>query len=296
MLRTFLLLLSAASAAPSTFTSPPRDCAASPCVDYWHDSEGRSCDSLPSFAGPTWTGINGTVGDNCCQYCPPASPPPPASHPPLPLLAEASVAAASSGDSSVGTGVRPRRRNDGRPAPVLVDGDETVVDSYEIFRYLDRVYPDKPLLGDGVAEARARFFKFYAERSLAPGIMRTILMDVFNAVHPDDREYFRTTREKAFGRTLEEMHSPSQGLSMLDKALEPMRGRLEESPFLEGDEAGASDYLVVGAFMWARVTSAADLISNADPVYAWFQRMLDLHGGVGREATRIVDIEGAFAD
>jgi len=180
--------------------------------------------------------------------------------------------------------------------PVLVDGDESVVDSYEIFRYLDHAYPEKPLLGDATAETRARFFKFYAERSLAPGILRTILMDVFNAVHPDDREYFRTSREKMFGRTLEEMHSPSQGLSMLDRALEPMRGRLDEAPFLEGETAGAADYLVIGVFLWARVTSAADLVSNADPVYAWLNRMLDLHGGLGRNATRIVDIEGAFAD
>lgn len=178
--------------------------------------------------------------------------------------------------------------------PVLVDGDESVVDSYEIFRYLDHAYPEKPLLGDATAEARARFFKFYAERSLAPGVMRTILMDVFNAVHPEDRDYFRTSREKAFGRTLEEMHSPSQGLSMLDRALEPMRGRLDEAPFLEGDAAGASDYLVIGVFLWARVCSAADLVSNADPVYAWYHRMLDLHGGLGRNATRLVDIDGGY--
>ena len=32
--------------------------------------------------------------------------------------------------------------SDQSKVPVLVDGDETVVDSYEIFRYLDRVYPD----------------------------------------------------------------------------------------------------------------------------------------------------------
>jgi len=186
--------------------------------------------------------------------------------------------------------------SDQSKVPILVDGDETIVDSYEIFRYLDRVYPGKPLLGDEMAEARARFFKFYAERSLAPGVMRTVLTDVFNAVHPDDRDYFRTTREKALGCKLEEMHSPSQGLEMLDKALEPMRGRLDESPFLEGDEAGASDYLVVGAFMWARVCWAGDLVSTGDPVYAWFQRMLDLHGGLGRNATRIVDLDGAYAN
>lgn len=182
--------------------------------------------------------------------------------------------------------------------PVLVDGDRTVVDSYEIFRYLDRVYPggssDRPLLGGADAEARARFFKFYAERSLAPGMMRSIIMDLHNAVHPRDRDYFRQTREKRFGRSLEEFHAPSRGLSQLDQALEPLRGRLEEADFLDGEAPAAADYLVFGNFMWARCVSTADLVSNADPVYTWIERMLDCHDGLGRNAMRIVDIQGAY--
>ncbi|KXS36777.1 MAG: glutathione S-transferase-like protein [Halomonadaceae bacterium T82-2] len=178
--------------------------------------------------------------------------------------------------------------------PVLVDGEETVVDSYEIFRYLDRVYPESSLLGGPEAEARARFFKFYAERNLAPAIIKTVMMDLFNVVAPQDREYFRETREKAFGRTLEEVHAPSRGLSQLDQALEPMRARLEEAEFLDGQAPAAADYLVFGAFMWARTVSAADLVSNADPVYAWVERMLDLHDGLGRNALRSVDIEGVY--
>ncbi|WP_104204725.1 glutathione S-transferase N-terminal domain-containing protein [Billgrantia saliphila] len=178
--------------------------------------------------------------------------------------------------------------------PVLVDGEETVTDSYEILRYLDRAYPESPLLGDGVAEARARFFKHYAERSLAPAMMRTIIMDLLNAIDPKDRDYFRETREKRFGRTLEEFHSPAKGLAQLDAALAPLRGQLQENDFLDGGAPAAADYLVFGSFMWARVVSTADLVSNADPVYGWLERMLDLHGGLGRNAVRITDIEGAY--
>lgn len=177
--------------------------------------------------------------------------------------------------------------------PVLLDGETTVADSYDIFRYLDRTYPDKPLLGDGEAEARVRFFKFYAERALAPGILHTVVMDLFNAVHPGDRDYFRQSREKALGRTLEEVHAPSKGLGMLDQALEPLRGRLEEVNFLDGDTPAGADYLVFGHFMWARNVSSADLVSNADPVHAWVERMLDLHDGLGRKALRSVDIQDA---
>ncbi|PMR70353.1 glutathione S-transferase N-terminal domain-containing protein [Halomonas heilongjiangensis] len=178
--------------------------------------------------------------------------------------------------------------------PVLVDGDEVVTESYDILRYLDRAYPEAPLLGEGVAEARARFFKHYAERSLAPAMMRTIIMDLLNAIHPGDRDYFRETREKRFGRALEEFHSPAKGLAQLDAALEPLRGHLQESDYLDGDAPAAADYLVFGSFMWARCVSSADLVSNADPVYAWVERMLDQHGGLGRRAMRVTDIEGAY--
>lgn len=178
--------------------------------------------------------------------------------------------------------------------PVLLDGEAVVTDSYEILRYLDRTYPQAPLLGEGQAEARARFFKHYAERALAPAMMRTIIMDLFNAVHPNDRDYFRETREKRFGRTLEEHHSPVKGLAQLDAALEPLRGRLAEADFLDGDAPAAADYLVAGNFMWAHCVSTADLVSNADPVYAWRERMLDCHDGLGRHAKRITDIQGAY--
>ncbi|PRY71575.1 glutathione S-transferase N-terminal domain-containing protein [Halomonas ventosae] len=178
--------------------------------------------------------------------------------------------------------------------PVLVDGDEVVTDSYEILRYLDRTYPEAPLLGEGLAEARGRFFKHYAERSLAPAMMRTIIMDLLNAIHPDDRAYFRESREKRFGRTLEEFHSPAKGLAQLDAALEPLRGRLKEADYLDGVAPAGADYLVFGSFMWARCVSSADLVSNADPVHGWLERMLDQHGGLGRKALRITDIEGAY--
>ncbi|NIC05533.1 glutathione S-transferase N-terminal domain-containing protein [Billgrantia bachuensis] len=178
--------------------------------------------------------------------------------------------------------------------PVLVDGETTVTDSYEILRYLDRAYPESPLIGDGLAAARARFFKHYAERALAPAMMRTIVMDLYNAIAPRDRDYFRETREKRFGRTLEEFHSPAKGLAQLDAALAPLRGQLEDGDFIDGEAPAAADYLVFGSFMWARVVSTADLVSNADPVYGWLERMLDLHDGTGRNAVRITDIEGAY--
>ncbi|MBY5923901.1 MULTISPECIES: glutathione S-transferase N-terminal domain-containing protein [unclassified Halomonas] len=179
--------------------------------------------------------------------------------------------------------------------PVMVDGDNVITDSFEIMQYLDRAYPEAPsLLGDSMGQARARFFKHYSERSLQLPILRTIVMDLINAIHPKDRDYFRSTREKRLGMTLEQFHSPAKGLSQLDSALEPLRGQLSGSDFVDGDAPAGADYLLFANFMWARTVSTADLVSNADPVYAWLERMLDVNDGMGRKAVRITDIEGAY--
>lgn len=174
--------------------------------------------------------------------------------------------------------------------PVLVDGDEVVTDSYNIMRYLDHHYPEAPLLGEGMAETRARFFNHYAERTLAPAILRIIMKDLLCAIHPADRAYFRRNREKRLGCTLEAFHAPAQGLDQLNAALEPLRGQLKISPFLDGQAPAGADYLLFGHFMWARCASNADLLAESDPVHDWHARMLDLHGGLGRNARRIRDV------
>ena len=38
------------------------------------------------------------------------------------------------------------------------------------------------------------------------------------------------------------------------------------------------------AFQWARAMSPVRLLEPDDPIFAWRERMLDLHGGYAREA------------
>jgi hypothetical protein len=58
--------------------------------------------------------------------------------------------------------------------------------------------------------------------------------------------------------------------------------------FIGGDTPLFADYIVFGPLQWARVTSPAKLIADADPVAGWFARCLDLYGGVGRKAMAAV--------
>lgn len=177
--------------------------------------------------------------------------------------------------------------SDQQKVPVLVDEDEEVVtDSFDIMQWLDRKYPGPELLGDRSSLARARFIKHWSESALAPAIMKVALLDVYDTIDPKDRDYFRRTREERLGATLETFQDSEEGLRQLDQALTPLRAQLADSPFIDGDTPAGADYLVFGMFMLPRVVRPEPLLEIDDVVNAWHERMLDLFGGLARNAPR----------
>lgn len=172
-------------------------------------------------------------------------------------------------------------------SPVLVDGDRTVPDSWAIACYLEDAYPDRPtLFGGKIGRGTAKLVNSYADGVLVPGIARQILWDVFQNVDPVDQAYFRETREARFGKTIEEIHEGRAGQRPAwEQALHPLRVTLEAQPFLAGDAPAYADHIVMGTLMWARSTSPYPLLPQGDdPIRAWRETMLDLHGGLCRAA------------
>jgi len=97
--------------------------------------------------------------------------------------------------------------------------------------------------------------------------------------------YFRASREKMFGRTLEETQAGRDDqLKAFQDSLFPLRLTVRSQSFMGGDSPTYADYIVFGAFQWARVISDFKLFTDDDPVKAWFDRCLDLHDGLGRNA------------
>ncbi|MCA1771699.1 MAG: glutathione S-transferase family protein [Halomonas sp.] len=174
--------------------------------------------------------------------------------------------------------------------PVLVDGEQVVNDSFDIMHYLDDAYPQAPILGDGVNYQRALFFKHYVERSVTPALFKIVALDLLAAIHPDDRDYFRETREARFGCTLEALHQPEQGRAQLKQALAPVYAQLKDNDFIDGDSPAGADYLLFGSMMWAYTVSNEPLVDAEDDVDQWFQRMLSVHDGVASKATTVRDI------
>jgi glutathione S-transferase len=175
--------------------------------------------------------------------------------------------------------------NDGR-VPVIIDGGKVVHDSSAIADYLDERYPDRPSLFPGAAaRGLSKFVQNWTETVLQVGLIRLVLLDIYNHIGPEDQEYFRQSRESRFGMTLEEFAKDREArLPAFRASLDPLRRTIERQPFVCGDAPAYADYIVFGAFQWARAISDFALVASDDPIYAWRGRMLDLHGGLARKS------------
>ena len=172
--------------------------------------------------------------------------------------------------------------------PVLLDGETTVTDSWDIALYLDETYPDRPaLFGSEEARASGFFVKRWCELSLHPALVRLIVADIVKILSPADQVYFRESREAALGARLEDYcHAREEHLNALDDCLAPLRSSLKATGFLGGESPNFADYIVFGALQWARCSSPQTLLQSDDPVAQWFDKLLVLHGGLGASAPR----------
>lgn len=168
--------------------------------------------------------------------------------------------------------------------PVLRDGDRTVADSSAIADYLENTYPDRPsLFGGPGGRALSTFVGAFAEAVMHAGLAKMIVADVHAVLTPQDQAYFRTSREKRFGMTLEAVQADrDKALPGFRQSLHPLRMVLRGQNFLGGEAPLYADAIIFGGFQWARCTSPFRLLAEDDPLEAWRQRMLDLHGGMAR--------------
>lgn len=170
--------------------------------------------------------------------------------------------------------------------PVLVDGERWVNDSWAIAEYLENTYPDRPsLFGGPAGKALARFHASWGDGFLNPGMLKLVLVDIFNHLAAQDRDYFRKSREERLGKPLEEVVADrDRSVVAFRDGLLPLRLTLKAQNFLGGDEPLYADYAVFGGFQWCRCISDFKLLAPDDPIYAWRQRMLALFDGLAGKA------------
>ena len=167
--------------------------------------------------------------------------------------------------------------------PVLIDGSNTISDSWEIAKYLESAYPDRPSLK--LDNGEVLFIKFWSETVLHPELLQLLVLDIHDNLSLEDQSYFRESREKMLGKTLEEVVANRQErLPRLQKLLTPLRSTLSKQEYLSGVTPGFSDYIVFGAFQWARCVSGFSILNADDIVYKWRDNMLNIYEGLALSA------------
>ena len=174
--------------------------------------------------------------------------------------------------------------------PVLLHGDNAVVDSWAIANYLEDAYPDRPsLFGGEGGRALGRMLNWWGDIAVIGGMFPLIVADIPGHLAPVDADYFRKSREARFGKPLQEVvANREQSVIGFRKSLEPMRLTLKSQPYLGGETPNYADYIVFGGFQWARVVSPFRLLEDSDPIYAWRERLLDAFGGMARKSPSYV--------
>jgi glutathione S-transferase len=175
--------------------------------------------------------------------------------------------------------------NEGR-VPVIVDGTKVVHDSSAIADYLEEQYSDRPNLFPGMAaRSLSKFVQNWTETVVQAWLIHFLLLDIWKHIGPDDQAYFRQSREARFGATLEDVVKDRESqLPGFRASLDPLRRTVDRQPYICGDAPAYADYVVFGAFQWARAISDFVLVTEDDPIHAWRGRLLDLHNGLARQA------------
>ena len=172
--------------------------------------------------------------------------------------------------------------------PTIEDGEQVLSDSWAIALHLeDSVTSGRSLFGGEKGKAHALFINNWASFGLQPLLLQIMILELFERLQNRDKAYFRESREKRFGRSLEDHAAlADEAKQRLPAMLAPLSMTLNSQAWLGGDVPSYADYIALGAFQWVRTSSSFDLPGFAgEKVADWHAAMLDLHDGLARTNT-----------
>ena len=173
-----------------------------------------------------------------------------------------------------------------KTVPILEHGDTVLNESWDIVEYLDKTFPDKPLLFNTPEErSLVRFTETWFSGEVLRKMFKVYVKDVHDAARPQDRPYFRESREKNMkGQTLESFTADRAALlPAIRVALAPLRQYLQKSAFLGGAKPNYADYIALAGFYWAASAGTIPLLERDDSLRDYLSRGFDLYGGIARE-------------
>src|SRR5262249_10546263 len=98
-----------------------------------------------------------------------------------------------------------RRLSGQHLTPIIDDNGKVTHETWDIANYPEARFPDRPsLFGGAAGKGMTRSINRWSDMWLGPPLRRVIYADLPAVPDPDDRAYFRSSRERDLGMSLEE--------------------------------------------------------------------------------------------
>jgi glutathione S-transferase len=167
--------------------------------------------------------------------------------------------------------------------PVIADGDRIIHDSWNIALHLENRFPDHPsLFGGDTGLNLTRHINFWSDTTLGVAIRHLIAADFIYCLAPEDRAYYRRSREIQFGCTLEAYCADrDRWLGEFAATIAPLELTLAEQPYLAGAEPAYADYVVFSMLQYARLGSPHEILPDGTPVRRWRDAIVARFGSLG---------------
>jgi len=170
--------------------------------------------------------------------------------------------------------------------PIIEHDDLVVHDSWSIACYLEDRFPDGPsLFGSAAGRGTTRLVNHWSDTVLGRAMRPLVYADFLRCIDPEDRAYFRGSREAQLGMTLEQFSADRDAARAdLVRTCTPLERTLSEQAYIAGAAPAYADYIVFSVFQWARVGAPRDVLEGIvgmDAIRTWRERMVTLHDDLG---------------
>jgi glutathione S-transferase len=167
--------------------------------------------------------------------------------------------------------------------PIMLDGEQVIHDSWNIARHLEDRFLDRPsLFGGEGGRGLARLVNNWASDTLGPAIRRLIAADFIICLAAEDRAYYRSSREAAFGATLEDYCADRpRWLAEFNSTVAPLEKTLSEQPYFSGAAPLYADYVLFSMFQYARLGCPDEFLAAGTELRRWRDDLAARFDGLG---------------